>query len=218
MKRGAYLVTMMGCNDCHTPWKMGAQGPEPDMTRALTGHPADMVLPPPPIAVGPWIWHGAATNTAFAGPWGVSFTANLTPDKETGLGNWTDAQIIASIEQVYGTRVRLVTDVADRDRFGRMLAYVYGPDGAFLNADLVASGRHLVTLFTFCDDRTGAPNDDWLAYHPEGFYDGSPGVERHLAWRVGEAVQTVEKLAAQLHRPDQISSALESTSVRPASP
>ena len=29
------------------------------------------------------------TLTAWAGPWGVSFTANLTPDKETGLGKWT---------------------------------------------------------------------------------------------------------------------------------
>ena len=95
--RGAYLVTMMGCNDCHTPWKMGAQGPEPDMTRALTGHPQDVVLPPPPAASGPWIWHGAATNTAFAGPWGVSFTANLTPDPETGLGKWTEAMFIATM-------------------------------------------------------------------------------------------------------------------------
>jgi Cytochrome c len=96
-ERGAYLVTMMGCNDCHTPWKMGAQGPEPDMSRALTGHPQDMVLPPPPPAVGPWIWHGAATNTAFAGPWGVSFTANLTPDPETGLGKWTEEMFIATM-------------------------------------------------------------------------------------------------------------------------
>jgi mono/diheme cytochrome c family protein len=95
--RGAYLVTMMGCNDCHTPWKMGAQGPEPDMTRALTGHPQDMVLPPPPPASGPWIWHGAATNTAFAGPWGVSFTANLTPDRKTGLGDWTVQDFKATI-------------------------------------------------------------------------------------------------------------------------
>ena len=97
VERGAYLVTMMGCNDCHTPWKMGAQGPEPDMTRALTGHPQDMVLPPPPAASGPWIWHGAATNTAFAGPWGVSFTANLTPDADTGLGKWTEAMFIATM-------------------------------------------------------------------------------------------------------------------------
>ena len=97
VERGAYLVSMMGCNDCHTPWKMGAQGPEPDLTRALTGHPQDMVLPPPPAASGPWIWHGAATNTAFAGPWGVSFTANLTPDPETGLGKWTEDMFIATM-------------------------------------------------------------------------------------------------------------------------
>ena len=40
---------------------------------------------------------GAATNTAFAGPWGVSFTANLTPDKETGLGKWTEEMFIATM-------------------------------------------------------------------------------------------------------------------------
>ena len=97
VERGAYLVGMMGCNDCHTPWKVGPQGPEPDMARALTGHPQDMVMPPPPPAAGPWIWHGAATNTAFAGPWGVSFTANLTPDPETGLGKWTEAMFIATM-------------------------------------------------------------------------------------------------------------------------
>jgi hypothetical protein len=97
VERGAYLVTMMGCNDCHTPWKMGAQGPEPDMARALTGHPQDMVMPPPPAPSGPWIWHGAATNTAFAGPWGVSFTANLTPDPETGLGKWTEEMFLATM-------------------------------------------------------------------------------------------------------------------------
>jgi hypothetical protein len=39
----------------------------------------------------------AATNTAFAGPWGVSFTANLTPDKETGLGKWTSRTFIDTI-------------------------------------------------------------------------------------------------------------------------
>ena len=48
VERGAYLVRTMMCNDCHTPWKMGPKGPEPDMSRALTGHPADFVMPPPP--------------------------------------------------------------------------------------------------------------------------------------------------------------------------
>ena len=97
VERGAHLVETMGCNDCHTPWKMGPRGPEPDMSRALTGHPQDMVMPPAPPPSGPWVWHGAATNTAFAGPWGVSFTANLTPDKETGLGTWTEEMFIATM-------------------------------------------------------------------------------------------------------------------------
>jgi mono/diheme cytochrome c family protein len=93
--RGAHLVKTMGCNDCHTPLKMGPKGPEPDMSRALTGHPADLVMPPPPaLPPGPWAWVGAVTNTAFAGPWGVSFTANLTPDPETGLGKWTEQNFI----------------------------------------------------------------------------------------------------------------------------
>src|SRR5262252_11119177 len=65
VERGAYLVKTMGCNDCHTPLKMGARGPEPDVSRALTGHPQEVVLPPPPPPSGPWVWHGAATGTAF---------------------------------------------------------------------------------------------------------------------------------------------------------
>jgi mono/diheme cytochrome c family protein len=97
--RGAYLVQTMGCNDCHTPMKMGPRGPEPDMTRALTGHPQELVMPPAPtLPEGPWIALMAATNTAFAGPWGTSFAANLTPDKETGLGNWTYDMFIATMK------------------------------------------------------------------------------------------------------------------------
>jgi hypothetical protein len=98
VERGAHLVRTMGCNDCHTPWKLGPRGPEPDMSRALTGHPQDLVMPPPPkLPEGPWTWIAAGTNTAFAGPWGVSFTANLTPDKETGLGEWTEEMFVATM-------------------------------------------------------------------------------------------------------------------------
>lgn len=98
VSRGAYLVRAMGCNDCHTPFKMGPNGPEPDMTRQLTGHPAGLTMPPAPkLPEGPWVWTAAGTNTAFAGPWGVSFTANLTPDPETGLGRWTEDMFIATM-------------------------------------------------------------------------------------------------------------------------
>ena len=90
IERGRYIVTTSGCHDCHTPWKMGPQGPEPDMSRALSGHPQDLVMPPAPrLPDGPWIATIGATNTAWSGPWGTSFTANLTPDRETGLGRWT---------------------------------------------------------------------------------------------------------------------------------
>jgi mono/diheme cytochrome c family protein len=90
LARGKYLVTVAGCNDCHTPWKIGPAGPEPDMSRMLSGHPENMELPAPPqLPAGPWVVTAAATNTAWSGPWGVSFTANLTPDPETGLGKWT---------------------------------------------------------------------------------------------------------------------------------
>jgi hypothetical protein len=98
VKRGEYLVNAVGCNDCHTPWKMGPKGPEPDMTRLLSGHPQDMVMPPSPAtAPGPWMGAFAATMTAWGGPWGVSFTRNLTPDKETGLGDWTAENFIATM-------------------------------------------------------------------------------------------------------------------------
>jgi mono/diheme cytochrome c family protein len=95
--RGAYLVNAMGCHDCHTPWTMGPKGPGPDMSRALTGHPEGLTLTAPPAPQGPWTWSATATNTAFAGPWGISFTANLTPDPETGLGKWTEEVFIATL-------------------------------------------------------------------------------------------------------------------------
>jgi len=96
--RGKYLVTAMLCNDCHTPFTLGPNGPEPDMTRMLSGHPADLKMPPAPaLPPGPWAMVGAATNTAWAGPWGVSFTANLTPDADTGLGGWTPEMFIQAL-------------------------------------------------------------------------------------------------------------------------
>ncbi len=94
---GKYLVTAMGCNDCHTPWKLGEKGPEPDMTRMLSGHPQGMSLPAGPPATGAWGIHAALTMTAWMGPWGTSFTANLTPDEETGIGAWSEANFVQAM-------------------------------------------------------------------------------------------------------------------------
>lgn len=96
-RRGEYLVRSVGCGDCHTPMKMGPNGPEPDVARLLSGHPEAMQMPPAPAPSGPWIASVAATMTAWAGPWGVSYTANLTPDPETGLGKWTEQQFVDTL-------------------------------------------------------------------------------------------------------------------------
>lgn len=96
--RGKYLVTIAGCNDCHTPLKMGPNGPEPDLERMLSGHPETLEMPPAPeLPEGPWAMTVAGTNTAWASDWGVSFTANLTPDPETGLGKWTQEDFVRTI-------------------------------------------------------------------------------------------------------------------------
>ena len=99
VERGAYLVKIMACNDCHTPWTMGPNGPAPDMTRMLSGHPEGMKMPPTPALEMPWMWAGAASMTAFTGPWGVSYAANLTPDENTGLGIWTEEMFVNAIRQ-----------------------------------------------------------------------------------------------------------------------
>ena len=97
VKRGEYLVTIMGCNDCHTPFKMGPNGPEPDFSRRLSGHPEQIGPMPANPPSEPWVWSAAGTNTAFNGPWGISYTANLTPDQNTGLGIWTEDMFIRAI-------------------------------------------------------------------------------------------------------------------------
>ncbi|MCZ6730327.1 MAG: diheme cytochrome c-553 [SAR324 cluster bacterium] len=96
-ERGKYLVTIGGCNDCHTPFKMGPKGPHPDMSRLLSGHPENLKMPPAPeLPPGPWIWIGAGTNTAFAGPWGISYSANLTPHN-SGIGDWSEEMFIKAL-------------------------------------------------------------------------------------------------------------------------
>jgi mono/diheme cytochrome c family protein len=69
--RGRYLVTISGCSDCHTP---GALLGSPDMKRYLGGSDVGFAIPGAGVFVG----------------------ENLTPDKDTGLGKWTDGQIIAA--------------------------------------------------------------------------------------------------------------------------
>lgn len=96
--RGKYLVNTSACHDCHTPKIMTPNGPEFDTTRLLSGHPSS--APKPKVnkeALNDWILFGQDLTSA-AGPWGVSFAANLTSD-ETGTGNWTEEQFFRAIRK-----------------------------------------------------------------------------------------------------------------------
>jgi len=89
IKRGAYLVNAMGCNDCHSPKKMGPQGPFVDTARLLSGFPSDAPVPAANAEVAKnheIIFTGDLT--AYVGPWGTSFAANISSDP-TGIGNWS---------------------------------------------------------------------------------------------------------------------------------
>lgn len=102
IKRGRYLVNVGGCGDCHSPKVFTKDGPIPDTSRLLSGHPADSKLPEVPKgALAPDQWGAITSNdfTAWAGPWGVSFTRNLTPDVETGLGSWTEDVFIKALRK-----------------------------------------------------------------------------------------------------------------------
>ena len=97
---GKYLVNLGGCNDCHSPKVMTPMGPMPDTTKLLSGHPADEPLgdlDPNFLKKGQWVLTSATDFTSWVGPWGVSFTANLTPDNETGLGTWTPELFIKAL-------------------------------------------------------------------------------------------------------------------------
>jgi hypothetical protein len=98
VERGRYLVEIMGCHDCHTPKKMGPNGPELDRSRALSGRPEGAALPPPPqLSEGPWVATTTWDLTAWSGPWGVSYPFNLTPDENTGLGIWTEEMFVKAM-------------------------------------------------------------------------------------------------------------------------
>ena len=99
VKHGEYLVTIMGCNDCHSPKKMGPNGPEIIPELLLSGYPSDrpvIKFDNPLLKEGFGMFY--PDLTAAAGPWGVSFAANLTPD-QSGIGTWTEEQFKKALIQ-----------------------------------------------------------------------------------------------------------------------
>ena len=86
---GEYLVTILGCHDCHSPKKMGPQGPELIPELMLSGYPSDRPVGKVNVEAIQEGWAlFNADLTLGVGPWGATFAANITPD-ESGIGTWT---------------------------------------------------------------------------------------------------------------------------------
>lgn len=100
VKWGERLVFIGGCNDCHTPKKMGPNGPEDDMSLMLSGHPAQM--PPTAFDAKEAAKKGlimTQTFTSWTGPWGITYAINITSD-QTGIGNWTEDRFVKAIREL----------------------------------------------------------------------------------------------------------------------
>lgn len=99
VERGRMLIIGGLCHDCHTTKIQTPSGPEADMNQMLGGHPQDIPITEPfqPAAGSPWVIAANDTLTAWSGPWGVSFGANLTPDENTGIGIWTEDMFITAL-------------------------------------------------------------------------------------------------------------------------
>ena len=100
VKWGERLVVNGGCNDCHTPKKMGAKGPEDDMSLMLSGHPAQQ--PAPDFDRAEAAKKGLVvtqTFTAWTGPWGTTFAPNLTSDS-SGIGGWKEEQFLKALHEL----------------------------------------------------------------------------------------------------------------------
>lgn len=99
VKKGEYLVSIVGCDDCHSPKRMGEHGPEIIPELRLSGYPSTRPIQKADSNVikQGWVLMGPDLTSAV-GPWGVSFAANLTSDV-TGIGNWKEENFIKSIRE-----------------------------------------------------------------------------------------------------------------------
>jgi mono/diheme cytochrome c family protein len=97
IERGRYLVQIGGCNDCHTPgYFLG----KPDMARYLGGSDVGFGIPGLGVFVG----------------------RNLTPDKETGLGNWSTSQIVRALTTGVRPDGRILAPIMPWRAFANMTA------------------------------------------------------------------------------------------------
>lgn len=107
--RGQYLVTMSGCNDCHTP---GYFFGKPDEAKFLGGSDVGFEIPGLGVFVG----------------------RNITPDKETGIGSWTAKQIVTAIQSGQRPDGRELAPIMPWHAFAQLTPEDAGAIAAFLQS------------------------------------------------------------------------------------
>jgi WD40 repeat protein len=159
-----------------------------------------------------WETHTGQLQRAFSRPQSAGRFVALAPDGVTLATNGS-GKAIALWDVTTGRLVRELVghphppQSAAFSADGRLL--VSGADYRTTKVWDVATGRLLATMVTFSESGPGPAPDHWLAYTPDGFYDGSPGIKRYLAWRAGDHLRTPGSPGLQLHRPDRLEAALK---------
>ncbi len=99
VKRGEYLVRIVGCDDCHSPKRMGPHGPEVIPELRLSGFPHNGQWPPVDTTLAKQGFSFFMPDlTATIGPWGKSFAANITSDA-SGIGNWPMKNFVRAMRE-----------------------------------------------------------------------------------------------------------------------
>lgn len=99
VKRGEYLVNAVGCDDCHSPKKMGPAGPELIQDLRFSGYPSERLISKVDTNTVKQGWMMLGPDlTSSVGPWGMSFSANISSDA-TGIGNWKEEQFFKVIRE-----------------------------------------------------------------------------------------------------------------------
>jgi mono/diheme cytochrome c family protein len=109
VERGKYLVTLGGCNDCHTPgYFLG----KPDEARYLGGSDVGFEIPGLGVFVG----------------------RNITPDKKTGIGDWTEKQIVTALQTGVRPDGRVLAPIMPWHAFAHLTAADANAIAAYLKS------------------------------------------------------------------------------------
>jgi len=129
-KRGAYLAAIMDCTGCHTP---GALAGKPDQARGLAGSDIGFAIP----------------------DLGIFYPPNLTPDRETGLGQWTEAEIITAVRTGVTPTGRTLVPIMPFHSYARLTDADAQALAAYLKS--LKPIRHQVPAITGPQEKPKAP-------------------------------------------------------------